>query len=172
MVKGINQIKLLFSNNSLIIHFFIFRTISLPNFLGTFVQPNLTITNNNNNNNIVNNNNISNSAITVVQTNVGFQKESNDDNHDIPMIVDDVKLQHSQTGINMAPQLVEIATDKSSLSPKNNCIDLIENNNRRTKDEDDRLSPSSSSSFIDINNLPMVFDDTKLFNNVSVLHLL
>lgn len=141
--------------------FFFQRTISLPNFLGTFVQPNLTITNNNNNN-IINNNNISNPTITVVQTNAGFQKVANDGNHDIPMVVDDVKLQQSQTGINMVQQIVEMTAEKS---PENHCTDLNENN-RRIKDDDNRLSPSSSS-FIDINNLPMVFDDTKLFSNVS-----
>lgn len=121
---------------------------------------------NNNNNNIINNN-ISNPTITVVQTTVGFQKLVNDDNHDSPMIVDDTKLQQ-QTGTNMPLQIVEIVKDKSPLSSDNHHTDLVENNNQRTNNEENRLSPSSSP-FIDINSLPMVFDDTKLFNNVSKL---
>lgn len=147
--------------------YFLFRTNSLPNFLGTFVQPSLTITNNNNNNTINNNNK---PTITVVQNTTGFQKVVNDDDVDIPMVIDDVKLQEQQmlhqTGINLSPQMVE-STEKLS-SDNHHQDSIVENNNRRIKnEEDENLSPSSSP-FIDINSLPMVFDDSKLFQNVSI----
>lgn len=150
------------------IYFFVFRTNSLPNFLGTFVQPNLTITNNNNNI-IINNNN--KPTITVVQTTTGFHKVVDDDDVDIPMVVDDVKLQQQQqiqhqTVMNLSPELVK---STEQLSSENHLQDsVVENNNRRIKDEEDENLSPSSSPFIDINSLPMVFDDSKLFQNVSI----
>jgi len=130
--------------------------------LGTFVQPNLTI--NNNNNNSINNNK---STITVIQTPNGFQEvKVDEDSVDMPMVVDDMKLQQQrQISINLSEQLVESA--EKSLS-KNRQQNSIENNNQRIKNEDNKVSSPSSPSFIDINNLPMVFDDTKLFQNVSI----
>jgi len=144
--------------------------------LGTFVQPNLTITNintnttstniNNNNTNLNNNNE---PTITVVQTPSGFIKVEEDDKVDIPMVVDDVKLQQ-QTTVNLPPQhqqqqLVERVVKSSS---ENRHQDALENNNPSPIKIEDVKQPSPSSSpYIDINSLPMVFDDTKLFQNVS-----
>lgn len=143
---------------------FICRTASLPNFLGTFVQPNLTI--NNNNNNSINNNK---STITVVQTPNGFQEiKVDEDSADMPMVVDDTKLQQQQQiSISLSEQLVESVEKSVS---KNRQQNSIENNNQIIKSEDNKVSSPSSPSFIDINNLPMVFDDTKLFQNVSSTH--
>lgn len=144
-----------------------YRTNSLPNFLGTFVQPNLTVTtttttttNNNNNNNISNNNK---PTITVVQTTAGFHKVVDDNDVDIPMIVDDVKL-HQSNNVSLSQQLVENVEKSSS---ENHLQDSVENNNQRIKVEDEKPPSPSTSPFIDINSLPMVFDDSKLFQNVS-----
>lgn len=162
---------------------FVFRTTSLPNFLGTFVQPNLAATNsvqniiNNNNNNIINNNinNNNNSKPTVVtvvrNAATGFKVVDDgvgdvdddgdggddDDGHDVPMVVDDVKI---ETAVNLHALAEDTMLLKSEPEP-------ADNNNRQSaavKEEDDKtLSPSP---FIDINSLPMVFDDTKLFQTV------
>lgn len=157
----------MFYNNIICIFYksFFCRTNSLPNFLGTFVQPSLTVTNNNH---IINNNN--KPMITVVQTTTGFHKVLDDDDVDIPMAVDEVKLQQQQlqqeqTSVNLPSQLLE-SVDKSS-SESSRQPDSTENNNRVRKEEV-KTPPPSSPSFIDINNLPMVFDDTKLFQNVSI----
>lgn len=137
------------------------RTTSLPNFLGTFVQPNLTTTNINNNNTNINNNN--KPTITVVQTSSGFHKVVDDDKVDVPMVVDGVQLQQ-QTAVNLPSkqQLVESVIKSSS---ENRLQETLENNNRSPKQEDVKPSSPSSSPYIDINSLPMVFDDTKLFQN-------
>lgn len=108
--------------------------------------------------------------ITVVQTTTGFHKVLDDDDVDIPMAVDEVKLQQQQlqqeqTSVNLPSQLLE-SVDKSS-SESSRQPDSTENNNR-VKKEEVKTPPPSSPSFIDINNLPMVFDDTKLFQNVSI----
>lgn len=139
----------------------------MPNFLGTFVQPNLTTTNiiNNNNTNINNNNK---PTITVVQTPSGFHKVVDDEKVDIPMVVDDVKLQQS-IPVNLPSQqqqqqLVERVVKSSS---ENRLQETLENNNLTPKLEDVKPPSPSSSPYIDINSLPMVFDDTKLFQNVS-----
>lgn len=110
-------------------------------------------------------NNNNNPTITVVQTSTGFHKVVKDD-IDTPMVVDDVKQQQQSTGINLPTQLAESV---EVLSSENHLTASIENNNRMIKVEDENtLSPSTSTSpFIDINSLPMVFDDTKLFQNVS-----
>jgi hypothetical protein len=83
------------------------------------------------------------------------------------MAVDDVKLQQKQqqekTSVNLTSQLLD-SMDKSSSESQHS--DSIENNNR-IKKEEVKTPPPSPSSFIDINNLPMVFDDSKLFQNVS-----
>lgn len=138
-----------------------YRTNSLPNFLGTFVQPNLTVTTNNNNNIISNNNK---PTITVVQTTAGFHKVVDDNDVDIPMIVDDVKL-HQPNSVSLPQQLGENVEKPSS---ENHLQDSVENNNRRIKVEDEKPPSPSTSPFIDINSLPMVFDDSKLFQNVSL----
>jgi len=142
---------------------FVSRTTSLPNFLGTFVQPNLTTTNINNNNTNINNNN--KPTITVVQTSSGFHKVVDDDKVDVPMVVDDVKLQQ-QTSVNLPSQqqLVERVIKSSS---ENRLQETLENNNRSPKQEDVKPPSPSPSPYIDINSLPMVFDDSKLFQNVS-----
>lgn len=144
--------------------YFVSRTTSLPNFLGTFVQPNLTTTNINNNNTNINNNN--KPTITVVQTSSGFHKVVDDDKVDVPMVVDDVKLQQ-QTAVNLPSQqqLVERVIKSSS---ENRLQETLENNNQSPKQEDVKPPSPSSSPYIDINSLPMVFDDTKLFQNVSL----
>lgn len=135
----------------------VYRTTSLPNFLGTFVQPNLTITNSIQN--IINNNNNDHNSkptVTVVQTAPAGFKVVEDD---VSMVIDDVKLQS-------AVDLHSLAEESALKSePK-----TTENNNRQKmviKEEDQKTSSPSSSPFIDINSLPMVFDDTKLFQNVS-----
>ncbi|XP_050436518.1 myocardin-related transcription factor A-like isoform X2 [Adelges cooleyi] len=115
------------------------RTTSLPNFLGTFVQPNLVVNNNNNNNTSNNNNNVK-TTVPIIQTE--FKVEVND----MPMVIDDVKLFDSK--------LTTHVTDKVDLTETTN------NNNQKIKEEDDKA-------FIDIDSLPMVFDDTKLFQNVN-----
>lgn len=138
------------------------RTTSLPNFLGTFVQPNLTTTNViNNNNTSINNNN--KPTITVVQTPSGFQKVADDDKVDIPMVVDDVKL-HQQTTVSLTSQQQQVERVVES-SSENRHQDTLENNNLSPKQEDVKPQSPSSPPYIDINSLPMVFDDTKLFQN-------
>lgn len=141
------------------------RTTSLPNFLGTFVQPNLTTTNiiNNNNTNINNNNK---PTIAVVQTPSGFHKVADDDKVDIPMVVDDVKLQQ-QSAVNLPSQLQQLVERVVKSPSENRHQDTLENNNLSPKQEDVKPPSPSSSPYIDINSLPMVFDDTKLFQNVS-----
>lgn len=147
--------------------FFFFRTNSLPNFLGTFVQPNLTITNNNNNNNNIVNNNNNKPTVTVGQTTAGFQKVMDDDNVDITMLVDDVKLQHQQQCVMNLQQSQRLENSDKPTS-ETHYSDSMKNRNRIVvKKEEDEISSPSPSPFIDINSLPMVFDDTKLFQNVS-----
>lgn len=123
--------------------------------MGTFVQPNLTLTNNNNN-----------PTITVVQTTTGFHKVAKDD-IDTPMVVDNVKLQQQSSGIHLSTQVVESV---EVLSSENHLTASVENNNRMIEVEDKNTLSPSTSPFIDINSLPMVFDDTKLFQNVSRAH--
>lgn len=108
--------------------------------------------------------------ITVVQTTTGFHKVLDDDDVDIPMAVDDVKLQQQQqlqqeqTNVSLPSQLLESVDKSSSVSCQ---PDSVEKDIRIIKTEEVKTPPQSPSSFIDINNLPMVFDDTKLFQNVS-----
>lgn len=150
--------------------------------MGTFVQPNLAVVNNNNNNNSINNNNNTNKpTVTVVQTPNGFHEvKVDDDKVDIPMVVDESKLQQQQqqqqqlqqqkrhqSGTNVPGQLSE---SPNKPLPEN-CQRVLVENNRRIKIEDGEISSPTSPSFIDINSLPMVFDDTKLFQNVSVFIL-
>lgn len=141
--------------------------------MGTFVQPNLSITNNNNNSSSLNNK----STITVVQAPNGFREIKVDEDNsadDVPMVViNDMKSQQRQTaGGNHSVQLV--GTDEKSSSEKKRQQTPMETNNNhhgvvKIEDCGEIISspPSPSSSFIDINSLPMVFDDTKLFENVS-----
>lgn len=156
----------------------------MPNFLGTFVQPNLTVTNvnpnitsttaaaatiinNNNNNNSNINNNNNKSTIKVLKIPTGYHKvQLDDDKSDIPMVVDDVKLQQ-QTTVNMPTQQQQQQLVEGLIKTEDRHQDTLENNNLRIKEEDVKPSTPSSSPYIDINSLPMVFDDTKLFLNVS-----
>lgn len=142
--------------------------------MGTFVQPNLTITNNNNNSSSLNNNK---STVTVVQAPNGFREIKVDEDNsadDVPMVVvDDMKPQQRHTaGGNHSAQLVGSA-EKPSSEKKKQQTPMETNNNHhgviKIEDCGEIMSspPSPSSSFIDINSLPMVFDDTKLFENVS-----
>lgn len=142
--------------------------------MGTFVQPNLAIVSNNNNsinNNNNNTNNIKKPTITVVQTPNGFREvKVEEDSVDIPMVVDEAKLQQQrqlhQTGLNISSQLAESPNKSISENCQSNSVEI----NRRIKSEDGKVSSPSSPSFIDINSLPMVFDDTKLFQNVSIIY--
>jgi len=130
----------------------------------------LTTTNiiNNNNTNINNNNK---PTITVVQTPSGFHKVEDDEKVDIPMTVDDVKLQQP-TPLNLPSQQQQQQQQKlleRIVKPQseNRLQETLENNNLSPKQEDVKPPSPSSSPYIDINSLPMVFDDTKLFQNVS-----
>jgi len=82
------------------------------------------------------------------------------------MVVDDVKLQQ-RSAVNLPSQQQPLEERVVKLSSENRHQDTLENNNLSPKQEDVKPPSPSPSPYIDINSLPMVFDDTKLFQNVS-----